>query len=459
MAAGVDYAVAQGAPISVVYGGNYEFSQVIYDSIQQAQIAGHLVVAPAGNDSIDNDVSPRYPASLDLENIISATSFNASAGKDSGWNWGATSVDLAGPTSAGGGTSGGAAHVVGVAALLKTVHPEWSYQQLKDRILSTVDPLAEFAGKTLTGGRLNAANALGVVQGSQPTKFYVVNDGSFNRTYEYAARGDVTMSYNISSGNAAPRGATSTAAGDNVWVVDANKKVYVYDAAGGILGTWSAAGLNPSAQVEGIATNGTDIWIVDAKQDKVYRYAGAASRLSGSQNAVSSFSLNSANKNPKDIVTNGAHLWVVDDSSTDKVFKYTLSGSLVGSWTISVGGGSPTGITIDPSNVSDIWIVDNATDRVYQFTAAASRTSGSQSPADSFALAAGNTNPQGIADPPATSGAVSSDAATSSAAPVHRRVPMDSRRGAMDFILANDDESFSRRARRTGRAIHALLGI
>jgi hypothetical protein len=37
---------------------------------------------------------------------------------------------------------------------------------------------------------------------------------------------------------------------------------------------------------------------------------------------------------------------------------------------------------------------------VYQFTAAASRTSGSQSPAVSFALAAGNTNPQGIADPP-----------------------------------------------------------
>jgi hypothetical protein len=38
---------------------------------------------------------------------------------------------------------------------------------------------------------------------------------------------------------------------------------------------------------------------------------------------------------------------------------------------------------------------------VYQFTAAASRTSGSQSPTTSFALAAGNTNPQGIADPPA----------------------------------------------------------
>jgi hypothetical protein len=45
--------------------------------------------------------------------------------------------------------------------------------------------------------------------------------------------------------------------------------------------------------------------------------------------------------------------------------------------------------------------VDGATDRVYQYTGAATRTSGSQSAATSFPLAPGNTNPQGIADPPA----------------------------------------------------------
>jgi hypothetical protein len=152
--------------------------------------------------------------------------------------------------------------------------------------------------------------------------------------------------------------------------------------------------------VEGITTNGTDIWIVDARSDKVYKYAGAASRLSGSQTAASSFSLNSGNRSPKDIVTDGTSLWVVNDSTTDAVFKYSVAGSLLGSWTISSGGGSPTGITLDPSSVSNLWIVDNTTDRVYQFDAAASRTSGSQAPSTSFALAAGNTNPQGIADPP-----------------------------------------------------------
>jgi hypothetical protein len=235
-------------------------------------------------------------------------------------------------------------------------------------------------------------------------KFYVVDDAAANQTSEYDADGAAVDTYALHAGNTAPRGAASTAAGDKVWVIDADRKVYVYDPSGALLGSWTAGSLSGAAQVEGIAANGNDVWIVDAKSDKVYRYAGAASRLSGSHNATSNFSLNKSNTNAKDLVTDGTSIWVVENgTNTDKVFKYTLSGSLVGSWTITGGGGSPTGITIDPSNVSDIWIVDNATDLVYQFTAAASRTKDSQSPANSFALAAGNTNPQGIADPPAPS--------------------------------------------------------
>jgi hypothetical protein len=142
------------------------------------------------------------------------------------------------------------------------------------------------------------------------------------------------------------------------------------------------------------------VWIVDDKSNRVYRYAGAASRLSGSQSADSSFNLASGNGSPRDIVTDGTSLWVVNNSSTDKVFKYTVGGSLVGSWTIDSANSQPTGLTIDPANVSDIWIVDSGDDRVYQYTGAASRTSGSQDAAGWFALSAGNSNPQGIADPP-----------------------------------------------------------
>ena len=234
------------------------------------------------------------------------------------------------------------------------------------------------------------------------TKFYVVDDASSNRTYEYAADHTTVENYILNSGNTAPRGAASTVAGDKVWVVDANKKVYVYNNSGVLLGSWTAGSVASNATIEGITTNGTDVWLVDTRQDRVYRYANAAARLSGSQNAASSFALNSGNRDPKDIVTDGASFWVVNDSTTDKVFKYSMTGALVGSWTIDSANKAPTGLTIDPSGASQsIWIVDNGTDRVYEYTNSRSRNSGSQSASLSFALAAGNTNPQGIADPPA----------------------------------------------------------
>ena len=255
---------------------------------------------------------------------------------------------------------------------------------------------------------------MGTILDDDATKFYVVNDGSADRTYEYGAAGTAVENYALNSGNTAPRGAASTAAGTTVWVVDANKNVYVYNTSGGLLGSWTAGSLASNATVEGIATNGTDVWIVDAKQDKVFRYTGAAGRLSGSQNAASSFSLNSSNTNPKDIVTDGVNLWVVDDASTDKVFKYTLSGSLARELDHHRRRLQPDGHHARPDqrrHPLDRRQRDRPGLPVRQRRGAC--TSGSQSPSTSFALAAGNTNPQGIADPPVpTSGAAQASAFT-----------------------------------------------
>ncbi|MFO0892968.1 MAG: Calx-beta domain-containing protein [Isosphaeraceae bacterium] len=184
-----------------------------------------------------------------------------------------------------------------------------------------------------------------------PTKFYVVNDASTDRTYEYAAGGGAIEDYALNSGNTAPRGAASTAAGDKVWVVDANKKVYVYNTAGGLLGSWTAGSLASNATVEGIATNGVDVDRRCAAGQGLPLPARHA--LSGSQNAASSFSLNSSNTSPKDVATDGSSLWVVNDSSTDKVFKYnSVSGTFLGSWTITAAGPSPTGSRSTPRRVS-----------------------------------------------------------------------------------------------------------
>lgn len=279
----------------------------------------------------------------------------------------------------------------------------------KTILVSTLDDSAAGPTKSFTvnlsnatGGVITSGQGIGTIL--DDTKFYVVDGGASDSTYQYGSAGSALGNNALGNGDTAPRGEATTAAGITQWVVDANKTVYVYSTGGSLLGSWSPGGLSSSATLTGITTNGTDIWLVDSYTAKVYKYAGAASRLSGSQNAASSFSLNTkgkgSNTNPQDIVTDGTSFWVVDGTAL-KVFKYTLSGSSLGSWAIDPANTHPTGITINPTNVSDIWIVDNATLKVYQYVGAASRTSGSQNAAATFALNPNDTNPQGIADPPA----------------------------------------------------------
>jgi DNA-binding beta-propeller fold protein YncE len=242
-----------------------------------------------------------------------------------------------------------------------------------------------------------------IAPSDQAAKFYVVNAPGLNAgnhaTFKYQASGTEQAPYFLGLADLNPEGIAANAAGTREWVVDRNENVYVYSSAGTLLGSWSAGGLPAEASLNGIATDGTNIWLLDATTNKIFEYAGAASRLSGSQNAASSFTLNRSDAAPANIVTDGKSMWVVDQGN-GKVFKYTVAGKLLGSWTIDPADIDPVGITINPNNVSDIWIVDGYTLKVYDYTAAAGRTSGKQNSAATFALAPGNTTPVGIADPP-----------------------------------------------------------
>src|SRR4029079_6187230 len=52
-------------------------------------------------------------------------------------------------------------HVTGVVALVRSLHPEdWSFEDVKHQVLETVD-VVHGAALTYTGGRLNAAVAVG----------------------------------------------------------------------------------------------------------------------------------------------------------------------------------------------------------------------------------------------------------------------------------------------------------
>jgi len=172
--------------------GSYFFSQSEYDSILAVNNAGVVFVAAAGNDAIDNDTTPAYPASYDLPGIISVAATDDRDLLSSFSHYGLTSVDLGAPggdqfsgrpginstvpsfVSSSGyieyqGTSMASPQVAGAVGLIRGLNPSLSVAEAKDAILSTVDLLTDLSGRVLTGGRLNLAAAVAAVAPPPPT--------------------------------------------------------------------------------------------------------------------------------------------------------------------------------------------------------------------------------------------------------------------------------------------------
>jgi serine protease len=189
--AALNYAVANGAHISNNSWGGLGFSAAFQAALQNAANQGHIFVAAAGNDGWNNDLDPFYPAGYNVSNVVSVAATDDT--DELAWfsNYGKLSVDLAAPgvniystfpttmTGAmqeGGfsrnyesisGTSMATPHVAGVMALVKSIHSEWTHQQIINKVLSSVD-FIEGASLTVTGGRLNAAAAVDAPDSNGP---------------------------------------------------------------------------------------------------------------------------------------------------------------------------------------------------------------------------------------------------------------------------------------------------
>jgi subtilisin family serine protease len=181
----VEYATLMGADLTNNSWGGGGYSQGLYDAIAGAGDAGQLFIASAGNYyGNNNDIYPHYPSSYDLDNIIAVAATDRYDNLSDFSNYGPTSVDLGAPGSEiystipdGGyayydGTSMATPHVSGVAALVWAEYPDLTAAEVKEILLETTDPIPALEGLTVSGGRLNAYNALiganaGKIEGSK----------------------------------------------------------------------------------------------------------------------------------------------------------------------------------------------------------------------------------------------------------------------------------------------------
>ena len=185
--AAVDYAVANGARIINASWGGGPYSAAMFNALSAANNAGVLFVAAAGNDGRNNDTTPSYPADYDLPNVISVAATDDADTLAGFSNFGVASVDLGAPgvsilsTIPGNGyatysgTSMAAPHVAGVAGLVVASNPGIGIAALRAALLGSTDVVADLSGRTVTGGRVNAFNALG---GSTPPAVVSVSPGT-----------------------------------------------------------------------------------------------------------------------------------------------------------------------------------------------------------------------------------------------------------------------------------------
>ncbi|MBN1527486.1 MAG: S8 family serine peptidase [Thermoleophilaceae bacterium] len=182
------YAREQGLRIVNASIGGAPFSLAERDAIAAA--SDTLFVVAAGNGGSDqagddNDVQPTYPCAYDLPNLICVAATDRNDALASFSNYGDASVDLAAPgvgivstiPSAGwdyaSGTSMASPHVAGAAALVWSEYPAATVAGVRAALLQSVDAKPGLAGKTVTGGRLNAFRALGgipTIPASAPAK-------------------------------------------------------------------------------------------------------------------------------------------------------------------------------------------------------------------------------------------------------------------------------------------------
>lgn len=174
---GIYYAIRRGVRIINASWGGGDSSETLKEAIADAGKAGVLFVAAAGNGGDDgrgdnNDTTPEFPSTYDLTNIISVAATDCSDSLTSFSNFGKRTVDVAAPGADIlstykqneyaylSGTSMATPVVSGIAAMMMSLKPELTSEEIRNRLFASVDPIPQLEGKVATGGRVNLLKAL-----------------------------------------------------------------------------------------------------------------------------------------------------------------------------------------------------------------------------------------------------------------------------------------------------------
>ena len=229
--------------------GGGGFSQALLDAINRAGDAGILFIAAAGNNASNNDTTANYPsnyqcvtASRPWDCMVAVASITSTGALSSFSDYGATTVDLGAPGSAitstvpdstyasYDGTSMATPHVTGAVALCASVDQTLSAQELRAAVVGSTAPTASLAGKTLTGGRLDAgamfpacrpptttvsgapSNLAGTASGSTAVRL-AWTEGVSGESYYEVERSDATCSTFVKIAEIGAGAASYTATG------------------------------------------------------------------------------------------------------------------------------------------------------------------------------------------------------------------------------------------------------